>query len=174
MEKNKGGIIVEGADQMGKSTFVEKLKKEISKYANVKVKHFRKNETDSCEIKYYTDDIFNNDGPYIFDRNFISELVYGKIFRGSSKINELMKKKIEAIFESNNYFAVIITRLGYEWEDRKEEYDEKGNKEVIREFKKMPDKLNMPLIHIIDENPSSDENVRKVVDFWKKINELNE
>ena len=98
---NRGGIIIEGPDQFGKSTLCEKLHDKL----NLQVIHYKPPKAGTDQFEYYTK-FLRNTGPYIFDRNYISELVYGPLFRSVSAINKELQTIIEREFKKQNYFVV--------------------------------------------------------------------
>jgi len=114
------GIIVEGGEQQGKSTFIEKLQNEI----NLPFYHYSHLPEDFD----YFDDYFKQIKKYaelgqgiIFDRHYLSELVYGKILRDGPRITPEKLEKIERRLSQLGYFIVLLDRGEHEWEQRKEE-----------------------------------------------------
>ncbi len=85
----KGGIIVEGAEQQGKSTFCNRLK-DILK---IEVIHMDKAGPNFDYFSGYFEDIERLKLPVIYDRSYISELVYGSYF-GRNNINPDLKDRI--------------------------------------------------------------------------------
>ena len=169
-EKKKiGGVIIDGADQMGKSTVAERLLGLMSEVTKVKTIHYGRNKTTMSEIDYYTQPL-SDDYPYIIDRNYVSEMVYGPIYRGGSMINDNDMREIERRFTFANYFVVLINRTGYEWEDRPEEYDKDGNDRVIEAYKDIYAKIGMDKMLISTSNPV--DMVGDIVDYWIEKNGL--
>ena len=86
-------IIVEGIDKVGKSTYIESLIKDNPEYERFYLRHFNK---PSESYSYYDDYVANIDSPIdaIWDRSFISEIVYGKVFRNNV---ELSTKQFEIL-----------------------------------------------------------------------------
>lgn len=78
-------LIIEGCDGVGKSTLVELL---VAR--GYKTAHFDYDaRTMSIKDKYmraYTGNFLNN--PHVFDRSYISEHVYGPLFRGGSRLSD--------------------------------------------------------------------------------------
>ena len=76
-----GGIIVEGAEQQGKSTFCDKLSKRLG----VEIIHMHRGygfvDGKFDYLTGYFYDIDRRPGPFIYDRSYVSELAYGKVFQ---------------------------------------------------------------------------------------------
>lgn len=166
-----GGIIVEGADQMGKSTFIDLLYHKMVKVCDVNKLHFSKNTTDKSEVEYYTE-FLNDNTPHLVDRNYLSEIIYGNYYRGKSKIDNNTKNIIEQKIKDNSYFMVIINRTSYEWEERPEEYDKLGNESIIKKYIEYAKSnlLNIDMIFINQDNPT--QAVDLVFNYWLEKNNL--
>jgi thymidylate kinase len=161
-----GGIIVEGADQSGKSTFCEKLQE----LTNMPIIHFGIPKPGTDLDTEYIKDIPQNDyNPIIFDRSYLSELVYGDLFRKGAGISFAGKRKIEEFLRSCNYIMVLCRRKNYQWKDRPEEdYTEEDNLRVIRKYDDMFEFVGIPKI-IVD--PFDSDAASQVLDFWIRNNE---
>jgi DNA mismatch endonuclease (patch repair protein) len=95
------GFIVEGSDQEGKTSFC----KFLSNFFYMPIIKYNYDKNIKSQYLFYTK--FLNSNKKIFDRNYMSEMVYGKLFRLSSKINFLNKFFIEKKFIRNNYVSFI-------------------------------------------------------------------
>ena len=80
---NKDFIILEGCDGVGKTTIVNKLKD-----LGYKSLHFDFDPTLSIKQKYERILGTSYDSPIVLDRSFISEMVYGPINRGGSRLSD--------------------------------------------------------------------------------------
>lgn len=103
----KGGsqlIIVEGIDGVGKSTLVKKFEK-----FGYKSLHFPHKENVEDLAKYYLDIIEANKGKkIILDRSFVSEVVYGNVIRGKSRISkEDLNYIVNSIKDLNPLFLFL-------------------------------------------------------------------
>lgn len=76
-------IIVEGIDGVGKSTFVQ----ELSLYG-YKRHHFNFDEKNMNLYLKYSSVLSKSDSKTALDRSFISEMVYGPVIRGGSKLTD--------------------------------------------------------------------------------------
>ena len=75
-------IVLEGADKTGKTT----LAKEIEKIGYTRI-HSAYNPTHIDIFQHYVSLIENTNLPCVFDRIFISEVAYGNVFRGYSRLD---------------------------------------------------------------------------------------
>ena len=132
-----GGIIVEGAEQQGKSTFCNKLSEALglrtihNGYVRGKFDYF----------SGYFKDIDAGGGPFIYDRSYMSELVYGKYF-GRKNIDSNLKKKIEGRFKDLNYFLVLL-ELDQPWIDREETVTREQNESIKSIYKETYDSIGI-------------------------------
>lgn len=166
MKDTIGGIIFEGADQSGKSTLCKKLQE----LTDMPIMHFGipKPGTD-LDVEYIKDIPENDYNPIIFDRSYLSELVYGELFRGGTKITQKGKQKIEEFLRSCGYVMVLCRRKNYEWKDRPEEdYTESDNAKVIKKYDELFEEVNIPKI-VVD--PFDSDSDKQVLNFWMKNNE---
>lgn len=119
-------IIVEGMDGAGKTSFAFCLQNDFrNSDSEYQIQHYCK---PSIEFSFYNNYVLNLENAYdiIFDRFFISELVYAKVFNRESKITEEQKesliemcktKKCEFILfvaEDENQLNVVANRLKLE------------------------------------------------------------
>jgi thymidylate kinase len=160
-----GGIIVEGADQMGKTTFCDKLSKEL----NMGIIHYAPPKPGINFYNEYTKHIISATRPILFDRNYVSEMVYGPLFRGSSGVTPEIKRQIEDVYNNRNYCLILLNRKNYVWENRPELYTEEQNKLVIANFLKVFSTLKITKL-LIDAFDS--DSIEKAVNFWKQKNIL--
>ena len=160
-----GGIIVEGADQMGKTTFCSNLAKEL----NMGVIHYAPPKPGTDFFHEYTQHVIGSTRPIIFDRNYMSEMVYGPLFRGASGVTPEIKKRIEDVYNQRNYCLILLNRKEYKWENRPEMYTQEQNDQVIHAFLKVFNtiKLTKLLIDAFDSDA-----IERAVNFWKQKNNL--
>ncbi len=165
MESIIGGLVLDGADQQGKSTLAEKIQEKV----NMPILHFSiPDENTNFETEYIKDIAKHNEQPIIFDRSYVSEMVYGDIFRGGSKVTPEIKKYVETILNGHNYIFVLCKRKNYQWKDRDEDYTKDDNVKVMEKYDEVYDSINLPKI-IVD--PFDNDADQQVVDFWLKNNE---
>jgi thymidylate kinase len=120
----RGGIIIEGAEQQGKSTFCKKLVDRLG----LEVVHFGPPTKDFDFFGGYFKDIEERGGPFIFDRSYVSELAYGKVF-SRNRINIELQERIENRFKDLGYFLVLL-ELNLPWVDRFETVTKEQNEKV--------------------------------------------
>jgi hypothetical protein len=120
----KGGIIIEGAEQQGKSTFCKKIVDRLG----LEVVHFGPPSKDFDFFAGYFKDIDERGGPFIFDRSYVSELAYGKVF-SRNRITPELQERIEARFNDLGYFLVLL-ELNLPWVDRFETVTKEQNEKV--------------------------------------------
>ena len=123
-----GGIIVEGAEQQGKSTFCERLNKVLGAELIHMHKGYGFVDGRFDYVSGYFYDIDRRTGPFIYDRSYISELVYGRLFNRNNITSEI-QSRIELRFKELDYFAVIL-ELNRPWIDREETVTQEQNEKV--------------------------------------------
>lgn len=120
----RGGIIIEGAEQQGKSTFCKKLVERLG----IEVVHLGPPPPDFHFFHGYFKDIDERGGPFIFDRSYMSELAYGRVF-SRNRITPVTQSKIEDRFNELGYFLVLL-ELNLPWVDRFETVTKEQNELV--------------------------------------------
>jgi len=146
-----GGIIVEGAEQQGKSTFCEKLSKRLG----IEIIHMHKGygfvdgKFDYSTGYFY--DIDRRPGPFIYDRSYVSELAYGRVF-DRKNITPTILRGIESRFQDLGYFLVML-ELNKPWIDREETVTREQNEKVKEAYRQIfPElKIDKFLINPTDE-----------------------
>jgi len=119
------GIILDGSDQQGKSLFAEKLKKVF----NHKIIHYDRPIGVNDYYFEYTQ-YLNNNEKFIFDRNYLSEIVYGNLFRGKSGVTPEIQTKIEEEYNRQDYIFILCNRRNFDnIQSRDEMY---SNDEIIK------------------------------------------
>lgn len=126
-----GGIIIEGAEQQGKSTFCSKLTKRLG----LEVVHFGPAAPDFDYFSGYFVDIDSRPGPFLFDRSYVSELAYGRVF-GRKNITPEIQSRIEAKLQDLGYFVVLL-ELNRPWIDREETVTREQNELVKQAYRKV-------------------------------------
>ena len=128
------GVICCGADGQAKST----LAKELGIRLGERVIHYdppRPGTTDFFEE--YTRHLDRGDRP-VFDRNYLSETVYGPLFRGVSGVTLEIQKRIEREYARRGYCLVLCDSddyCKYIKPGRKEMYDAEGIERARQGFK---------------------------------------
>jgi len=146
-----GGIIVEGAEQQGKSTFCEKLSKRLG----VEIIHMHKGygfvDGKFDYLTGYFYDIDRRPGPFIYDRSYVSELAYGRVF-DRKNIAPTILRGIESRFQDLGYFLVML-ELNKPWIDREETVTREQNEKVKEAYRQIfPElKIDKFLINPTDE-----------------------
>ena len=161
----RGGIIVEGAEQVGKSTFCEKL----SDHLDLRLVHMHKNygfiDGKFDYFKSYFHDVDKQDEPIIFDRHYVSELAYGRLFdRGN--IDEKIKAQIEAKLRDLGYIVVLLTPRDCAWLDREEMITSEQNELVSQYFDEAYENLHVTKVKV---NAFDDASLSKVVELYRRM-----
>lgn len=91
-------IIVEGIDGVGKSTFIEQL----SLYG-YRRHHFNFDEKNMNLFLKYSSVLEKSNEKTALDRSFISEMVYGPIIRGRSKLTDSEYIKLLKLYGSKGF-----------------------------------------------------------------------
>ena len=131
--KDGSMIIVEGADNVGKTTLVRQLREQDPELRLLKRKKFnpRKNETiGSSYIKALIppDGNLDRHGYSIADRMLASECIYGELFRGGCRMTEEEHESIHNLLDS--YQALVVwcdapdSAILRTWTNRGQLYDD--------------------------------------------------
>lgn len=158
-----GGIIVEGADQSGKSHVCN----ELSALLGFSIHHFSRPGPDTDFKMEYIRPVYHTIFPLIFDRSYLSEMVYGEIFRGYSGVSPEIKKTTESFLNERKYVMVYLKRENYKWEERPEMYTEEDNVLVIDKYEKMFPTVDIPKMKIDSFEPDA---VSKIIAFYQQHN----
>lgn len=146
-----GGIIVEGAEQQGKSTFCDKLAKRLG----VEIIHMHKGygfvDGKFDYLTGYFYDIDRRPGPFIYDRSYVSELAYGKVFQRNNITPDILQG-IETRFHDLGYFLVLL-ELNLPWIDRDEMVTREQNEKVKAAYREVFPQLKIDKFLI---NPTDD------------------
>ena len=148
------GVIVEGAEQSGKSTLCDRIAKETG----LKIIHMHKrygfvdDKFDYFASYFY--DIDRSPIGYVFDRSYLSEIAYGEYFQRGNITPEI-RHKIENKFRKLGYLLVLCRRDA-EWLDRDETVTREQNEAIKRLFEQAFDKAHMFKVRL---NPEDDSEV---------------
>jgi len=153
-----GGIIVEGAEQQGKTTFCKKLQERLG----IEVIHYGPAAKDYDYFNGYFVDIDQRGGPFVFDRSYISELSYGKVFSRNNITTEI-KDKIESKFSDLGYFMILL-ELNRPWIGREETVTKEQNEKVKVAYREIYPTLNIDKF-IIEPN---EQNLEFVISEYKR------
>jgi len=150
------GIIIEGADQQGKST----LCKVISSKMGWPIIHFGR-----------PDESFNFHSDYlvatgtISDRNFLSEIVYSNFRNGNHRVKDV--DALQQDFSSRNFLLVLVDREEYFiHSDREELFDKEQIDKAIDLYNEEFEKLTMPKLKI---NMSNSTGIMKIFKLLKQL-----
>lgn len=102
-------VIVEGIDCSGKSTLIKNLKFKLKGFGGYDVKALEHKNGDQFR-RYSTEYVLAD--RILFDRAHISEMVFGKILRNHSPLNQNEISILNSIV--NNNFLVILAVPSYE------------------------------------------------------------
>lgn len=162
---NSFGIILDGSDQQGKTIFAQKLAIILNK------KYIHYDKPDMLVDYYYEYTRFLKPYErYIFDRNYLSEIVYGNLFRKQSGVTKEIQEKIEKEYNKQNYIFVLCNRKDFSItsiEDREELYTKKQIILVKDTFLKYYETVSLPKI-IVDPF----ENNKAIIEVINKCIEV--
>ena len=159
------GIIVEGAEQQGKSTICRLLNERL----NIPIIHMNKNYGFIDGKFDYVESYFvsiNGTNQIIFDRHYLSEIVYGKYFNRNN-ITETMRKEIELRLNNSGYMIVLLSRPGYEWIDRDEMVDKQQNDRIIELYNEEIVKCETEYLIINTLHPS--KSIDLIESYYNKL-----
>lgn len=136
-------IIVEGADQQGKSELCRK----ISELTGWSVVHFGPPDSDFDFHKDYLVEKHT-----ISDRNFLSEIVYSKIRNQGHRVKNL--PMLQYTMMIRNYLLVLVDREEfYIYEDREEKFSREQIQDAVKIYRSEFEKITITKIKI---NPHKD------------------
>lgn len=157
-------IIIEGCDGVGKTTLVTKLKE----YYNVD--SIRLSYKDPKDYNFYSRILEKTD--CIFDRHFLSEIVYSIIFERECELNN---EELNKLYKQTIFSNIPILILDTDTSEILRRLDERGNEHqtivdnidrIRKYFKKLSEACN---IEIIDTSKISFEDIiRKVENYNEK------
>lgn len=148
-------IIIEGADQQGKSSLCAFLKKQLG----WRVKHY----PPPSRTFNFVDGYFLDDNS-ISDRNFMSELVYSRLRPNiGCRITNL-----NAILEHHKDTLLILCDRGnmFLFDERDEQYTEAQIREARDLYRYEYEKLDMQKMVY---NPHSNESNKRIIELIQKI-----
>ena len=129
--------------------------------------HFSRPNMDTDFYTEYTSPTWISKKPLIFDRSYVSEMVYGDLFRNGTGVTADTKKYIEQHMLEYNYIMVYLKRKKYKWIDREEMYTESDNLKVIEKYDTVFPKVKIPKMRVDSFDKNS---IQKILDFYKKHN----
>jgi len=152
-------IIVEGCDGVGKTTLIKKL---IKKYDITSYVHVNRHDSNSFLFYLFTE----NKTDVIFDRHFIGEMIYPKVFNRKSDLTKnLFELLLDNFTKQEKTFICILTADDDVLLNRIKvnEYDEVKNNivEINRQFVEIGKKYNIP---IIDTTKTSFEKICEMIE----------
>ena len=154
-----GGIIVDGAEQQGKSTLCEKL----GKMLNYPVYHFGPPPDGFDFFDDYFKPLENASKPTIFDRSYTSELVYGTYF-DRCHIDLDRQFEIESrLLELG--FIFVLSELSIPWINREETVNRKQNREIKKMYRKMYNTVTIPKLIVTPDQ----KGIKQIIDLHTKI-----
>ena len=155
----KHTVIIEGVDNIGKTTLVNVLKKRMAGYkithlgkpeedpwANGMGKKFAKKYQQTKQLTFYADwmrRLDENSEFLLFDRGHLGEIVYGSLYRGYDSSSEL--KIFECQFNLSKVLLVLLnTDKPEEIKDDGKSHNPKNLKKELKAFRKAFDESFIP------------------------------
>lgn len=135
-------IIIEGADGVGKSTIVNKLAK---KYNLDKV-HFSYDDPKDLDFYFHT----ARKSKYIYDRHFISEVIYHKYFNRPRNLEDF---EIKYLLEKSKYLdikTIILTNDKFKLKNEEYDFIKKNIKLINDDYLEFGKKFNIPIVNTND------------------------
>lgn len=136
------GIIVEGAEQSGKSTLCRQLADRLG----FKLVHYGPAAPDFDYYSGYFENIEREPGDYIYDRSYPSELVYGSLFRRNN-IDGRLQRLIETRFSELGYVFVLCHWDG-DWIEREETVTQSQNRVVASTYDRVFESITLPKLRL--------------------------
>lgn len=151
------GFVVEGADQQGKTTVVDKFVKtgRTSYKFGVPDEHFDFSEDYKTPFK---------NGFTVYDRSFVSEIVYSSVMNRLVRVID--KTDLEKFFSTNRFVFLFLERKNYNWSDREEEYTKDLNSLFIDRYREEFTRLHCEKYFLDPE----DEKDSKMIDCMVENN----
>lgn len=155
---------MEGGDQAGKSFVCDVLKDRLG----YPVHHFSA-PTEKTDFRLeYVQPIIQSDTPIIFDRSYMSEMVYGPIARGVSGITPEIKKYVEDVLRSYNYVLVYLRNENWKYVDREGEmYTQEIIKKTREEYENVYREIGIPKMK---DDSFSAGCIDRILAFYKNHN----
>jgi putative hydrolase of the HAD superfamily len=162
----KDFIVIEGCDGVGKTTIVNKLKA-----IGYQTLHFGFDPALSIKQKYERLLASGYNSPIVFDRSFISEMVYGPLNRGGSRLSDVDFNELLSLISRRNGHIVylradpksIFQRISDRGNKDKNELDIDKIKQICAQYDKVIDSIsNCNVIKIDNTNLSPDITMERI------------
>lgn len=139
------GYIIEGADQQGKTTVVNRFVKEGS------LPSYKFGIPDS-NFDFFEDYIKPFKDDYrVYDRSFVSEMVYSSVIPGR-KCRVSRYEELVDYFRKEKFVFIFLERGNHEWIDREEEFDRSYSQKLKYEYRKVFEKIKCEKYFLDPEN----------------------
>lgn len=141
-------IIIEGCDGVGKTTLVNKIKK----HYNIDSMHLT--SKDPHNFRFYKELLNKKD--VIYDRHFIGEIIYSKIFNRKCCLSNCQFEKLLKYCKKNNIKIIILTTSDTTIYERLYERGSEHPKilqninNINKQFKDIAKKYNILLIDTLE------------------------
>lgn len=146
IERNINGIILEGADQQGKTTVADLFRSAPGwNYVWFGAPGPEFDFSDEAYLSPYY-----REGKNLYDRSFVSEIVYSTAKRNKHRIED--PQRLLDYLSGNGFVYILLRRKKYKWQDRDEEYDRKFNNKVLKLYDQYFLTMNIEKYHLDPED----------------------
>ena len=166
-------IIIEGCDQTRKSSICKKL----SEALDFQVIHHGKTSNQVAEeydyLNGYFQEIEENPGKsFIFDRSYVSEIVYGQVIRGFSRISPELQQQIEDRFANLGCLFVLLDKQDdseNSWIERPEYIKKEQNQQIKEKYREIYETITLDKMMV---DPLQENAHEQIISRWKEKTKL--
>lgn len=131
-------IIIEGADGVGKSTIAKKIAEKF----NLSLVHFT--NKDPRDLNFYYQSLRKNN--VVYDRSFLSEMIYPKIFNRPGKLKEYEFQYLLEKAKELDIKIIIINNYDFELKKFEENVIKNNIESIKNDYLTLAGKYNLPVI----------------------------
>lgn len=131
-------IIIEGADGVGKSTIAKKIAEKF----NLSLVHCT--NKDPRDLNFYYQSLRKDN--VIYDRSFLSEMIYPKIFNRPQKLKEYEFQYLLEKAKDLNIKILIINNYDFKLKNFEDEVIKNNINLIKDDYLKLAGKYNIPIV----------------------------